>query len=159
MNEGEWSSNCMLAFKMINEFCMKYLFQSNSCCFQSSAFHTLLAFFILCLVIILGRFSSGCESEYSLKVIDDIGIALSHSSAATTSLDRVSNVAIVDVEVQADEQNEGDEEGDEGQEDQLLEQTLLFELDGELVLFLSQLVSFAFQQGITNVFHDVFSFN
>ena len=62
---------------------------------------------------------------------------------------------VVDVEVQADEQNQGDEEGDEGQEDELLEQALLLEVDSEFVLFLGQLVAFTFQKGITNVFHIV----
>ena len=62
---------------------------------------------------------------------------------------------VVDVEVQADEQDQGDEEGDESQEDELLEQALLLEVDSEFVLFLGQLVTFTFQKGITNVFHIV----
>ena len=52
-------------------------------------------------------------------------------------------MTIVNIEVEADEEDHGDEERDEGEEDELLEEARLFELDSELVLLLAQLVTFS----------------
>ena len=52
---------------------------------------------------------------------------------------------IVNVKVQADKEYTGNQEGNEGEEDQLLEQARLFKLNCELVLLLAQLVTFSLQ--------------
>ena len=62
-------------------------------------------------------------------------------------------MAVVDVEVETDEEDDGDEEGNEGEEDELLEEARLLEVNSELVLLLRQFVSVALEQGVSNVFH------
>ena len=66
---------------------------------------------------------------------------------------------IVYVKVQADKEYTGNEEGNEGEEDQLLEEARLFELYRKLVLLLAQLVTFSLQQGIPNIIHGFFFIN
>ena len=58
----------------------------------------------------------------------------------------------VNVEVEAEEENDGDHEGDERQEDELLAESRLLKLDSELVLFLSERVSFTLKQRLSNAF-------
>ena len=58
----------------------------------------------------------------------------------------------VNVEVEAKEENDGDHEGDERQEDELLAESRLLKLDSELVLFLSERVSFTLKQRLSNAF-------
>ena len=60
---------------------------------------------------------------------------------------------IVNIEVEADEEDHGDQEADEGQKDKLLEQARFLQVHRELVLFLCQLVAVTFQQGFANVLH------
>ena len=52
---------------------------------------------------------------------------------------------IVNVKVQADKEYTGNQEGNEGEKDQLLEQARLFKLNSEFVLLLAQLVTFSLQ--------------
>ena len=52
---------------------------------------------------------------------------------------------IVNVKVQADKEYTGNQEGNESEEDQLLEQARLFKLNSEFVLLLAQLVTFSLQ--------------
>ncbi len=59
----------------------------------------------------------------------------------------------MNVKVEAEEEDDGDEEGDEGQEDELLQEAGLFELDSEFVLLLGQLVVLSLQKGVANVIH------
>ena len=61
---------------------------------------------------------------------------------------------VVDVKVQADEENDSDEERDKGQENELLEQSGFLKLDSELVLFLGQLVTFSLEKSVANILHD-----
>ena len=52
---------------------------------------------------------------------------------------------IVNVKVQADKEYTGNQEGNECEEDQLLEQARLFKFNSEFVLLLAQLVTFSLQ--------------
>ena len=66
---------------------------------------------------------------------------------------------IVNVKVQADKEYTGNQEGNKGEEDELLEEARLFELYRKLVLLLAQLVTFSLQQGIPNIIHGFFFIN
>lgn len=54
-------------------------------------------------------------------------------------------MTIVNIEVEADEEDHGDEERDEGEEDELLEKARFFQIDSELILFFGQFVTVTFQ--------------
>ena len=52
---------------------------------------------------------------------------------------------IVNIEVETDEEDHGNQEADEGQEDELLKQARFLEVHCELVLLFRQLVAITFQ--------------
>ena len=64
------------------------------------------------------------------------------------------STAIVNIEVETDEEDHGDEERDKSEENELLEQARFLKVDCELILFFGQFVTVAFEKGLTNVFHN-----
>ena len=65
-------------------------------------------------------------------------------------------VLIMDVKVQTEEEDDGDEERDESKEDELLEEAGLLQLNSKLVLLLRQLVVLSLQKGVANIIHVPF---
>ena len=68
-----------------------------------------------------------------------------HRQRCPSLLDSVSRMPIVNIEVETDEEDHGDQEADEGQEDELLKQARFLEVHCELVLLFRQLVAITFQ--------------
>ena len=54
-------------------------------------------------------------------------------------------MSIVNIKVETDEEDHGDEERDKGQENELLEKARFFQIDSELILFFGQFVTVTFQ--------------
>eukprot|EP00353_Schmidingerella_taraikaensis_P005674 CAMPEP_0185579744 /NCGR_PEP_ID=MMETSP0434-20130131/15393_1 /TAXON_ID=626734 ORGANISM="Favella taraikaensis, Strain Fe Narragansett Bay" /NCGR_SAMPLE_ID=MMETSP0434 /ASSEMBLY_ACC=CAM_ASM_000379 /LENGTH=80 /DNA_ID=CAMNT_0028197837 /DNA_START=51 /DNA_END=290 /DNA_ORIENTATION=- len=65
---------------------------------------------------------------------------------------RLIAVLLRNIEVEAEEEDDSDDERDEGEEDQLLSQSLLLELDSKFVLLFRQGVAFAFEESLADTF-------
>ena len=105
--------------------------------------------------------SHGLDERCLLWDSSALGVSVwdQHYSVMTTGV-RDGNVCcgvlgvhVVNVEVQAEEQNDSNEGRDECEEDELLEEAGLLNLDSKLVLLLGQLVARALQEDLANIIH------
>ena len=85
------------------------------------------------------------ESWNSISVVK-----LHHNSflvliAYGSLLHSIIRMTIVNIEVETDEEDHGDQERDKGEENELLEKARFFQIDSELILFFGQFVTVTFQ--------------